>query len=149
MKQGLGGKSHQQLGSYHGCRTQGRVDGRFSNGGFPDLDLSVPVALFGPFQGFPVFFRQFSRWVPFFLFLAQPIRSTYKEHSRKGPRHNQALSRRKWETPRFTFSQRKVWEGVSCGVRPTTWERCLEKWELQTSCFEEFLGREHFGTRPC
>ena len=30
--------------------------------------------------------------------------------------------------------------GVSRGVRRTTWERSLKKWELQISCLEEFLG---------
>ena len=30
--------------------------------------------------------------------------------------------------------------GVSRGVRRTTWERSLKNWELQISCFEEFLG---------
>ena len=33
--------------------------------------------------------------------------------------------------------------GVSRGVRQTTWERSLKNWELQISCFEEFLGGEN------
>ena len=33
--------------------------------------------------------------------------------------------------------------GVSRGVRRTTWERSLKNWELQISCFEEFLGGEN------
>ena len=33
--------------------------------------------------------------------------------------------------------------GVSRGVRRTTWERSLKTWELQISCFEEFLGGEN------
>ena len=33
--------------------------------------------------------------------------------------------------------------GVSPGVRRTTWERSLKNWELQISCFEEFLGGEN------
>ena len=43
--------------------------------------------------------------------LSRPIKSTYKEQSRKGLRHNLDLSRKKWETPpvleppRFSFSQ--------------------------------------------
>ena len=54
----------------------------------------------------------------------------------------------------FCFGQGEVrvykGTGVSRGVRRTTWERSLKNWELQTPCFEEFfLGREHFGTRPC
>ena len=37
--------------------------------------------------------------LPFSSFLAFQNKSTYKEHSRKGPRHNQDLSRKKLETP--------------------------------------------------
>ena len=33
--------------------------------------------------------------------------------------------------------------GVSRRVRRTTWERSLKIWELQISCFEEFLGGEN------
>ena len=33
--------------------------------------------------------------------LSRPINSTYEEQSRKGPRHNLDLSRKKRETPRF------------------------------------------------
>ena len=33
--------------------------------------------------------------------LPRPIKSTYEEQSRKGPRHNLDLSRKKWETPWF------------------------------------------------
>ena len=33
--------------------------------------------------------------------LSRPIKSTYEEQSRKGPRHNLDISRGKWETPRF------------------------------------------------
>ena len=39
--------------------------------------------------------------------------------------------------------------GVSRGVRRTTWERSLKNWELQISCFEEFLGGENvWGLAP-
>ena len=31
--------------------------------------------------------------------LSEPLKSTYEEKSRKGPRHNLDLSRKKWETP--------------------------------------------------
>ena len=37
--------------------------------------------------------------------LTAPIKSTYEEQSRKGPRHNLDLSRKQWETPRLSFSQ--------------------------------------------
>ena len=35
------------------------------------------------------------------IFPICPFRSTHEEQSRKGPRHNLDLSRKKWETPRF------------------------------------------------
>ena len=35
------------------------------------------------------------------VFSRPHIKSTYKEQSRKGPRHNLDLSRKKWETPGF------------------------------------------------
>ena len=35
------------------------------------------------------------------LSFSRPIKSTYEEQSRKGPRHNLDLSRKKWETPGF------------------------------------------------
>ena len=46
-------------------------------------------------RGLPNYFPRFSRFVLF------PFQSIYKEHPRKGPRHNQDLSRRKGEPPRF------------------------------------------------
>ena len=51
---------------------------------FPDLSGDGPGI-------FPI--RPFS--------LSRPIKSTYEEQSRKGPRHNLDLTRKKWETPRF------------------------------------------------
>ena len=75
-----------------------------SNGGFPDLDLSF---LFCPFLSFPDFsgifpicsgmVRGFSRFVPFSP--SRPIKSIYEEQSRKGPRHNPDLSRKKVGNP--------------------------------------------------
>ena len=45
--------------------------------------------------------------------LSRPIKSTYAEQSRKGPRHNLDPSRKKWETPRFgnppVFSFSQLW----------------------------------------
>ena len=39
--------------------------------------------------------------------------------------------------------------GVSRRVRQTIWERSLKNWELQISCFEEFLGGENvLGLAP-
>ena len=63
-------------------------------GDFPDLRGDGPgIFPIGPFP------------------LSQPIKSTYEEQSRKGPRHNLDHSRKKsgkhpgLETPRFSFSQ--------------------------------------------
>ena len=75
-------------------------------GGFPDLDLSF---LFCPFLGLSRFFWDFPDLLrdgpgifPICPFpLSRPIKSTYEEQSRKGPRHNLDLSRKKWETPGF------------------------------------------------
>ena len=79
---------------------KGRQTGRFQTGGFPDLDLSF---LFCPFLGLSRFFRDFPDLLgdgpgifPICPFpLSQPIKSTYEEQSRKGPRHNLDLSRKK------------------------------------------------------
>ena len=82
--------------------------GVFQTGGFPDLDLSF---LFCPFWGLSRFFPGFSRfaWGWFFEIrpfpLSRPIKSTYEEQSRKGPRHNLDLSPKKvgntrvWKPP--------------------------------------------------
>ena len=86
--------------------------------GFPDLDLSFLFCLFLSFLGLSRFFRDFPDLLgdgpgifpirPFSL--SRPIKSTYEEQSRKGPRHNLDLSPKKWETPgletpRLSFSQ--------------------------------------------
>ena len=53
-------------------------------GDFPDLSGDSPgIFPIGPFP------------------LSRPIISTYEEQSRKRPRHNLDLSRKKWETPGF------------------------------------------------
>ena len=86
---------------------QGPLNGGVSKGGgVPDLDLSF---LFYPFCPFSRFFRHFPDLLgdgpgifpmrPFSL--SRPIASTYEEQSRKGPRHDLDLSRKKWETPQF------------------------------------------------
>ena len=71
----------------------------------PDLSFFVLIWDFPDIFGFffPDFFRRFSR-------VSLPSNSTYEEKSRNGLRHNQDLSRNKWEphcleTPRFSFSQ--------------------------------------------
>ena len=94
-------------------KVQGLLDSGGSNGGGSlDLDSSVPI---GPFWPFPILgdFLDFVSDFPdlsFSSFSAQE--STYKEHCRKGPRHNQDISRKKvgkppWglETPWFSFFQ--------------------------------------------
>ena len=90
---------------------QGPLDGGVSNGGgFPDLDLSLLFCLFLSFLGLSRFFRDFPDLpgdgpgiFPISPFLLErPIKSTYEEQSRKGPRHNLDLSPKKWgETPGF------------------------------------------------
>ena len=70
------------------------------------MDLSF---LFCPFLSsfgtFPIFlgFSRFARgWSPICPFpFTRPIKSTYEEQSRKGPRHNLDLFPKKVETPRF------------------------------------------------
>ena len=52
--------------------------------------------------------------------LSRPIKSTYEEQSRKGPRHNLDLSRKSGkhpalETPQFSFSQHAKWR---CDIPP-------------------------------
>ena len=64
-----------------------------------------PVSFFGTFPivlGFSRFARGWSGDFPGYPFpLSRPIKSTYEEQSRKGPRHNLDLSRKKWEHPGF------------------------------------------------
>ena len=85
-------------------------NGGFQTGGFPIWTCPSFFVLFCPLWDFPDFswifpicpgtLRGFSQLVPFLL--ARPFfNSTYEEQSRKGPRHNLDLSRKKWETPRF------------------------------------------------
>ena len=84
--------------------------------GLPDLDLSfLFVSFLGLSRDFAGIFPICSGDGPgIFLIrrfsLSRPIKSTYEEQSRKGPRHNLDLSRKSGtppclETPRFGFSQ--------------------------------------------
>ena len=90
-------------------KIKGRQTGGFQTGGFPDLDLSLLFCPFLSFLGLSRFFRVFPDLLgdgpgifPIRPFpLSRPIKSTYEEQSRKGPRHNLDLSRKKWETPGF------------------------------------------------
>ena len=83
--------------------------GGFQTGGFPDLDLSFLFCPSLSFLGLSRFFRDFPD------LLGDPIKSTYEEQSRKGPRHNLDLSRRKWETLPFSFSQK-----MKCSTKSDT-----------------------------
>ena len=89
---------------------QGPLNGGVSNGGgFPIWTCPSFFVLFCPFLSFwdfPGDFPDLSADSPGIFPigpfpLSQPIISTYREQSRKGPRHNLDLSRRKWETPGF------------------------------------------------
>ena len=85
--------------------------GRFKRGGFSRSGLFCPFlsffVLFCPFLSFPDFSENFPDLLedgpgifpirPFSL--SRPIKSTHEEQSRKGPRHNLDLSRKKWENP--------------------------------------------------
>ena len=75
-------------------------------GGFPiwacPFFLSFSVIFPDFFGDFPDLSGDSPRIFPICPFpLSRPINSTYEEQSRKGPRHNLDLSRKKWETPRF------------------------------------------------
>ena len=83
--------------------------GGFKRGGFPIWTCPSFFVLFCPFSDFPDFSGIFPDLrgdgpgiFPIRPFpLSRPIKSTYQEQSRKGPRHNLDLSRKKWETPGF------------------------------------------------
>ena len=72
--------------------------------------------LFCPFWDFPGFLGIFPIYPGIFLIcpfpLSRPINSAYEEQSRKGLRHNLDLSQKKWETPRFSFSQKMFNPGL-------------------------------------
>ena len=88
---------------------QGPLNRGFQKGGIPDLGLSFRFCPFLSFFRLSRIFWDFPDLLgdgpgifpicPFPLFW--PIKSTYEEQSRKGPRHNLDLSRKKWETPGF------------------------------------------------
>ena len=86
-------------------RSKAAKRGGFQTGGLPDLDLSF---LFCPFLSFPDFFRDFTDLLgdgpgifgSRAFSLSLPIKSTYEEQSRKGPRCNLDLSK-KSAKPRF------------------------------------------------
>ena len=111
-------------------RAAKRGGGGFQTGGFPDLDLFLSFfVLFCPFWDFPDFCRDYPDLLgdgpgifpirPFSL--SRPIKSTCEEQSRKGPRHNLDLSRKKLETPRLSFSQLRG--GFHTPVRGTMFVR--------------------------
>ena len=85
---------------------QGPLNGGVSNGGVSRSGLVLP---FLSFLGLSRFFWDFPDLLgdgpgifPICPFpLSRPLKSSYEEQSRKGPRHNLDLSRKKWETPGF------------------------------------------------
>ena len=84
---------------------QGPLNGGFQTGGVSRSGLVLPfLSFFGLsrfFWDFPDLRGDGSGIFPICPFpLSRPIKSTYEEQSRKGPRHNLDLSRKKWETPR-------------------------------------------------
>ena len=91
---------------FGGSFFQGPPNGGVSNGG---VSRSGLVPAFLSFLGLSRFFWDFPDLLgdgpgifpigPFSL--SRPIKSTYEEQSRKGPRHNLDLSPKKWETPGF------------------------------------------------
>ena len=104
------------------------LNGGVSNGGVSRSGLVLP------FLSFFVLFRERFFWdfpdllgdglgiFPICPFpLSRPIKSTYEEQSRKGPRHNLDLARKSGkhpglETPRFSFSQTNKGSYVSAHV---------------------------------
>ena len=85
--------------------------------------------LFCPFRDFPDLLRDGPGIFPIRPFsLSRPLKSAYEEQSRKGPRHNLDLSRKKWETP-GSFSQvLKGAEGLATEqiCSEGLWESCLD-----------------------
>ena len=68
----------------------------------PFLSFFVLFGIFRFFRDFPDLFGDSPGIFPICVVpLSRPINSTNEEQSRKGPRHNPDLSRKKWETPRF------------------------------------------------
>ena len=88
--------------------------GGVQTGGLPDLDLSFHFCPFCPFPIFPGFSRFARGWSGDFpdssLSLSRPIKSTYEEQSRKGPRHNLTFPQKSGKPPglaslRFSLPQ--------------------------------------------
>ena len=104
---------------------QGPLNGGVSSGGvswsglvLPFLSFFVLFCPFLSFLGLSRFFWDFPDLLgdgpgifPICLFpLSRPIKGTYEEQSRKGPRHNLDLPKKVgnppvWKPPRFSFSQ--------------------------------------------
>ena len=84
---------------------QGPLNGGVSNGGVSRSGLVRPFfVLFCPFLGLSRFFRDFPDLLGdgprIFPIRPFSLKSTYEEHSRKGPRHDPDLSRKKVGNPR-------------------------------------------------
>ena len=84
--------------------SQGPLNGGVSRSGpfLYFLSFFVLFCSFPIFRDFPDLLGDGPGIFPICPFpLSRPIKSTYEEQSRKGPRHNLDLSRKKWETPEF------------------------------------------------
>ena len=96
-------------------KAQGPLNGGGLNEGFPGLDLSFLFCPFFSFLGLSRFFWDFPDLLgdgPGTLPicpspLSRPKKSTYEEQSRKGPRHNLDLSRKKFRSRPGKPNQRK------------------------------------------
>ena len=75
--------------------------GGFKRGGFPIWTCPSFFVPWLSFLGLPRFFRNFPDLSGDSSGLYRPINSAYEEQSRKGPRHNLDLSRKKVGNPRF------------------------------------------------
>ena len=89
------------VGAFHakGAPVSKVCSGVSSVGGFPIWTCPSFFVLFRTFLIFPGFSRFAQGWSGGPFSLSRPIKSTYEEQSRKGPRYNLDLSRKKWETP--------------------------------------------------
>ena len=118
------------------CQSEGPLNGGVSQSGFV---LFCPflseLSFFVLFVTFLIFFSGFFRFVRdsseisrfvLFLFLGLLTAPT-REQSRKGLRHNLDLSRKKWETPRFSFSQQRDTEMAPRGDLRAELRTCAKK----------------------
>ena len=103
------GDEDETIEAVDSLKSRAAKRGGFKRGGFPIWTCPSFFVLFCPFWDFPDLLGDFPDLLrdgpgifPICPFpLSRPIKSTYEEQSRKGPRHNLDLPRKKWETPGF------------------------------------------------